>query len=482
MILLVCSSLAITYLVMASPVGVLNWMDSLFAQREERTLGTQRVANQSTSSGEEMLNQILTPETLITHNEETYEATTNYEILKKIKQEMDQIAFKDNQEISQQSLEAFRQKYDDDSFIEVQYSDTLSTALFNHMHEGINSDADALRFDRILFLPAESNIYLISVTDQTVYGVPIENEAENYLNFENYLSEDQLTEVTPVMLMNARHYISKDKQTVEKATFMLERQPSSFFLGILFPLPEDIRDYSDDVYSRYYANGYQIAINNENNELSFIQDVTQSVSGTEKQKLDETANLLNKLLTDKGRWLLTDYTSESDVVYRKFVNNLPVFGADHVAKTSFKLSNTQITNLQLSTLTIQTQLTSRNEKYEIMSGTNALEILRNNGIDNSEIEDMQLGYRWVQSKDSKRLVELIPAWMIKRDGSWYMLEDIVDMSEYQDLQTKKVDSNEPLDWSTYLDDTHDKTVEPDTSVSAAFQNYTPNNQKIDEEE
>lgn len=471
LIVLVLLSLLLTYFIITSPVQLLNWLDTFGEGDRQSVLDARQLSAGDTSDDQQVLDRVLQPEMLIFHDgNDNYLATIQTNRLKEAKEAIESFSFNGDPNIEEISAQTFRENIKEKEYVEIHYSDIVTSAFFKNMQDTLGWGEKEISFDALILLPEEREVYVILEKEGQVYGMTLKETIEENLSYQKLKVAEGMIDVTPVVFKYGRNYVTKEKQTFFKRTYMLERQPNTLFLGALFSSPDEIHDYSDEQYARYYANGHQLAINNETYEVGFTQDNEGSSQLSAYKKLIETYKTLTSFVPNNDVWMLVDYQANDNLfTYRKMIDHLPVFGSDHVSKMDFRMTGNQLTYLRMSALTIQTELTDLEEEYEIMSGTDALEILRNSNVDSSEIEDMQIGYRWVKSPDSQRLIELIPAWHIKQDGIWYMLEDIVDMSNYKDLQLRHVETNTYLDWDTYIQDSENRPAELEADPVDIFQ-------------
>lgn len=472
LIVLVTISLIVTYFIIASPVELINWINGTFDNEEVALQNETEDTSNAQQNQDQQPSRLLLPRRLVTHNkEDKFELTTNHDLLERTKNYLQNLQYDEGADIEEIGLDTFRENCKDQRYVEVKYADEMPSALYANLPDQLTENDETMAFTAFVIFPKDDKVYLISEDQHTAYTLSLINTNDNQKLIDDIFAADDKYAVTPVNFAKGRHYIMKDKQVVPKQTYMLERQPNTFFLNALFSSPGEIHDYSDDDYSRYYSNNHQLAIDNKTYELNFNHNVDSSEDQSIQDKIKASFNKMSVFFPDQETWWFVGYESSNHTItYRKFINELPIFAPYHVSKTEIKMNGDDISNLQMSSLTIQTQLTDLSEDLELMSGTNTLEILRNNGIDTNDIEDLQIGYRWVESPDSNRLVELIPTWYVKRDGEWYALEDLVDMSDYDHLKLRYKDSGDVFPWDDYLEDTKDKPVEQEATQEEVFHN------------
>ena len=220
-----------------------------------------------------------------------------------------------------------------------------------------------------------------------------------------------------------------------------------------------------------------LTINMETFEVVLLQDSTKAEETNLNQQIEVTSAAMADILADQTSWLYVESNGDDEsemITYRKYVHSLPVFGNNYVSKAQFVMSSNTIQNIYMSALTIQTQVTDLSESYTVMAGANALNLLNNAGYPNGDISELVLGYRWAQNPETSRLVELIPSWHVQIGNKWFMLEDLIDMSQYPSLQTTYTESGEAVDLSLYFDNLGQQVSEEevktqlDESISESF--------------
>lgn len=450
------------------------------SNRETTTeLNNMAISNETTDENSTEEVEITASQTLILHSEsDEYVAIDNMSAVKELKHVA--AGFDYDSEIEEDSAYNIRNYVQTQPYIEDKLNNETPINLLIADTSRLPEELQEIAITSYIYIMETNEVYLLNDVTNTAYSLTISDNVDDVMaEVHDYLSsyEDLMEPVVPVTLANGVSYVSKDAQEIERFTYLQERQPTTYFLNHFFETPEDIHDYSMNNISRYYTEGRQLTINMETFEVFFLQDNTEAEETNLNQQIEVTSAAMADILADQTSWLYAEANGDDEremITYRKYVNSLPIFGNNYVSKAHFVMSGDTIQNIYMSALTIQTQVTDLSESYEVMSGVDALDLLNNAGYPNEDISELVLGYRWVQNPETSRLVELIPSWHIQIGNKWFMLEDLIDMSQYPSLQTTYTESGEAVDLSLYFDNLGQQVSEEevktqlDESISESF--------------
>lgn len=461
-------------------------LNALFSQADQESngettteLNNMAISNETTDGNSTEDVEITASQTLILHSEaDEYVAIDNMSAIKELKHVA--AGFNYNREIEEDSAYNIRNYVQTQSYVEDKLNNETPINFLIADVSRLPEELQEISITSYIYVMETNEVYLLNDVTDTAYSLTISDSVDDVMaRVHDYLSsyEDLMAPVVPVTLANGVSYVSKEAQEIDQLTYLQERQPTTYFLNHFFETPEDIHDYSMNKISRYYTEGRQLTINMETFEVVLLQDITKAEETNLNQQIEVTSAAMADILADQTSWLYVESNGDDEsemITYRKYVNSLPVFGNNYVSKAQFVMSGDTIQNIYMSALTIQTQVTDLSESYKVMSGADALDLLNNAGYPNEDISELVLGYRWVQNPETSRLVELIPSWHIQIGSKWFMLEDLIDMSQYPSLQTTYTESGEVVDLSLYFDNLGQQVSEEevktqfDKSISESF--------------
>lgn len=437
-------------------------LNALFGQLNEDETGdtatdlnNMAISNETTDEGSGEPVEITASQTLILHNgNDEYMGINNTSAIKELKHVA--ASFDYDAGIEEDSAYNIRNYVQTQPYIEDKLTNETPINLLIADTTRLPEPVQEITVTSYIYVMDTNEVYLINDVTNTAYSLTIsDNVAEVMVRVNDYLDsyQDTMEPVVPVILASGLSYITKEETAIDRLTYLQERQPTTYFLNHFFETPEDIHDYSMNNISRYYTEGRQLTINMETFEVILLQEDTESEEANINQQIEVTSATMADILADQTSWLYAEANNEEQemVTYRKYIHSLPVFGNNYVSKTQFAMSGSTIQNIYMSALTIQTQVTDLSESYTVMGGADALSLLNNSGYPNEDISELILGYRWVQNPETSRLVELVPSWHVQIGNKWFMLEDLIDMSQYPSLQTRYTETGDPVDLSVYFE-------------------------------
>lgn len=455
LILLVAFSLLATFAIFSPTFRIFNSWPS-FGQdkgQDQQTVatGTLNVAQPSSAP----LQVVFSPKSVIFHDkEEGFVKSFKPDLIKQLTQPLFDLSKTiDASKIKEEETDNLRQSIDKKDFIEFEFSDEIPIAFLLKDAPELDASHRDYVFDRIIMSANAKQLYLLNEKNDKAFTVEVQEEGP-IQDIQDQLKQDKASfyAVQPFECREGRVYLSKESQELDVLTYMVERQPINFYLNKLFSSPENIHDYSDANYSRYFSEGKSLLLDNNSLELVYASDQGKGDPLQQYEAIQESFNLLKDFQPAYDSWKFTDFNADNQqIVFRKFIAGLPVFGPHNVSKIKLKISDQGLIGLNLSALTIQTPVTPLSTPVRLMSGKDVVRILAENNYSSQEIDMVQLGYRWVRSDKSNALVELVPSWHVKLKGRWHMLDNLVDMSKYEDLQTIYSDSKEHVNMQGLTD-------------------------------
>ena len=84
-----------------------------------------------------------------------------------------------------------------------------------------------------------------------------------------------------------------------------------------------------------------------------------------------------------------------------------------------------MSRLQVPLVIAQTPISDVEEQKSLQSGVSTLESLSASGYTSEEIDDIKIGYTWINSTESDRVINLEPNWYVKINGKWQLVESLL---------------------------------------------------------
>lgn len=469
---LVAASLGLTFSILDPPVQIINWFQE--KNTDADLTATNIPAN--TQATNVSLTEIFAAETLTIHSGvDKYDQVNSKEVLMAAQQFiLPPAQVNPDMEVNIIEEADFREQIANKKYMEVEYADLVPARFLVNSITNLPNRYHEMTFNSLIYVENSDYFAFINEIDNEVYQINMDNLDQKKLWDLMTEQADQFIAVEPYTIGEGRQYLSTSPVTVDKLTYMIEQQSNSTFLNVLFTSPREIQDFSDNHFVRYYAEGQNLVINTETYELEYNQEISDETEMSAVEMIEASFDeLRRKQLVTDDFWYYMNYNDKL-ITYRKFINNLPVFGQNNVSKIQFGMQADQVSTLRMSTMMLQTPLTDRSQQYTLMSGEKAYQLLEASQTPISEVQSIRIGYTWLPSSESSRLIELVPAWYVKVAEHWYLLERLVDMQRYPDSAT----INKTTGKAVYMADLYDASQAEITDSDSAPHNSAASEQQV----
>lgn len=460
--LTVIISLIITFSILSPPREIWNMFQSNDAESEVTTTNT---ASAPLQNEDVALSEVYRAQSLNYHlSDDSYYQTVNFEILDEVLQYLtSEVRVNVSDDVTVSDANIFREEIQAERFVELEYADQIPARFLIDSISSLAEEYQDVMFNSLVYVEGTDYLAFINEANNHVFKISVSNFSGD--NLWTFIEEQKnaFKQVTPYTFAEGRKYLTTEPVAVNKLTYMIERQSNTTYLNQLFDTSQDIQDFSDTNFSRYYSDNQNIMIDSSTSELEYNKEVNNNSEMTAVSMLEASFNSIksNQLIFDNN-WYYMNY-KDNLVTYRKFVEGLPVFGENQVSKIQLLMQNNEVSRLQMSTLAAQTPLTDRAEQYELMSGDDAVRLLQASETPIEEVQSVRVGYSWFPSQESSRLVELVPAWYVKVADDWYLLERLVNIRSYPELAT----INKETDNRVYMEDLIKESAESESRAADA---------------
>ena len=136
--------------------------------------------------------------------------------------------------------------------------------------------------------------------------------------------------------------------------------------------------------------------------------------------------------------VLANYNQETETIsFRRELDGIQVFSSfDYESVTDISLVESGVTHLKLPLRFIRTPIAipetdAEGEKRQLIAGTELLEDIQNNvSLETfNNIEDITIGYTWIDSIENNQVVNFTPEWYIKVSGIWLSYPNLLKQQE-----------------------------------------------------
>jgi regulatory protein YycH of two-component signal transduction system YycFG len=318
-----------------------------------------------------------------------------------------------------------------DKRVEILFPDIISfdilRSLFNFEENKLPSESvDRIVIDTSNVNNDTSNVYFVSYNDQLVFKGQIKSAFLTTFN-EDFVSNSDEYPRYFVEELAKSHKIFLPENPIDFPSYryVLEEINTQTFRDALFSDPNGVtKEFTND--GEQFTDGKSLMELDVNNQiLTYVNPIYEETgsSTTTSVLIQESFNFVN----EHGGWIdqfqyFKISNVERKIVYRQFINGLPVFNESGMAELSYVQGNKEIYRYQRPYTRMGLPLSSESQDSEtIMSGYEVLNYLNSQeDIDSTLIEDITIGYRLSRDIDFKNQNIIIykPTWYFLYAGGW----------------------------------------------------------------
>ena len=313
---------------------------------------------------------------------------------------------------------------------EINFTDQIPFKLYKSVFNVEIDEVPEFSFDKIIFTSAnrnmeESVIYFISTKNRTIIQSIVNGERISTFYRMYYKHAREYPEYVKYQINKKKEiYLLKDPTPMKQYSYRLEYMKNINNLKYaLFSDPTSVRQEYVPQGQEFTDGTRLLSVNRDLAMINFInpsqkRKVISSTSDLLQQSIDFVNDHAgwDKRFRFSGLW-----QEEQKVVFRLFVNGLPVFNEAGMAEIEQVWGNEEIYQYQRPYFYLDVPL-PESPTILLPSGQEAVEALKNIRNFNPEaIEDLEIGYQMTKSPLNSNFVNLEPAWYYRDGGAWIIL-------------------------------------------------------------
>lgn len=367
------------------------------------------------------MRDVYAPTKLVYHRDKDDIVYTNREAtILSILGKLGEFSYEAPKQLSPQVSQTLIQESDQFSLI---FPSELPVSLYLSMHQldvALTEGMSRMTFNQVMVsLDRETLVFMN--TDQTeAIELPIQGDfkaIERLLNSEknNYfpVTQDE-NNVANV------YYLSGDVH-LKIYSYIVATQSFTTFSKAFFNQPNDLYANEGDNLNLSNGEGESLTIQNETGEVNYFGKLRPVSNQLSNMLFYNTFQYVESMGNALGTMRYFD-RKDDDVMYRNYVEGFPVFGSNMKGGFETAIQNKNVF-IRTNQETIQIPIPS-DETVVLMPTDQMVEVLRSDGIDLEQVQDMQIGYTWQPNVETKQAVDLVPEWYIKYNHAWYTYPEL----------------------------------------------------------
>lgn len=301
------------------------------------------------------------------------------------------------------------------------YASPINVKMFNTVF-GSDLNSRTTQFSRILVpLNDRDHIYLLDDKRQDVYQVTVKSSDTQAIR---KIMKENLFRINVTMKwlsQSATAYV-KSGVTVPSYSYLVNQQSTDYFTTRLLNKGESTNVSAKKTKdSTIYSDGAsrQLTVYSKQGTALFEDYSALQSSLTFSQALKASYSAVKTIGIPMENLRYYGYSAKnSTVTYRSFVEGFPIFNQSNYGAARIQMLSQGVRRYNFSLYSLQVPVPT-DKKSVTLPGTQAvIDQLVAAGYRKDKISSLQVGYQWLTSTSSDKVVNLTPTWYVHYNGSW----------------------------------------------------------------
>ncbi|MGO2082925.1 YycH family regulatory protein [Vagococcus sp.] len=401
---------------------------SLFLSWKIWTKPTSRSADETPKKTTEVVQKkemkdVYAPTKLFYHKDKEEILYTNREsIISSVQKKIDKMEYKNAHLLSRKAKTDF---LENEEYIDMTLPYELPLSFYltinNIKTDDLPEQVKPLSINRVILSFSHNKIYFSNRTQTDILEL---DALDNLSSVKEIVTQSDIDyfKVThhPENVTNV--YYMEEETELQIYSYIVATQSFTTFSRSFFNQSNDLfsNEGTDNNVNLSNSEGESLVVQSKTGEVNYYGKLKAKKENIYEESFQYIENLGNALGT-----LRFFNEIDSDIVYRNYVEGFPVFGDHSKGQVSITIRNSQ--NVQLKTNQESIQIPIPSNETKILPPTQkVLDELTVLGMDNTEVQDIQIGYEWQANVETKQVVDLIPRWYLKYKEKWISFEDLKD--------------------------------------------------------
>ncbi|WP_125573820.1 YycH family regulatory protein [Levilactobacillus huananensis] len=301
------------------------------------------------------------------------------------------------------------------------YASPINGRLFNTVFNG-KLTRTTTQFSRIMVpLGNSDHIYLLDDRKQNVYQVKVKSSQVTAIK---KILKENLFRIDVKMQWlgdSASAYVT-DSVTVPSYSYLVNQQSTDYFTTRLLNKGESTNvSAKKNKESTIYSDGAsrQLTVYNKSGTALFEDYSALQASLSFNQALKSGYDAVKTIGIPMENLRYYGYNaSKSTVTYRSFVEGFPIFNQSNYGAARIQMLSQGVRRYNFAIYSLQVPVPTDKKSVTLPGTQNIIDQLVAAGYHKSKISSLQIGYQWLASSSSDKVVNLTPTWYVHYDGSW----------------------------------------------------------------
>lgn len=342
------------------------------------------------------------------------------------------------QEIEQSNewtLSEYASRLETGRWVEWVYPEAQPLGIIEQRFNYLSGDFRNQFFNRMIVnVDAPDTVYFYHTDTERVFEASTIDE-ENF-HIEPFLNRETLdyAGVFSLLLQENIVYLPYQAPEIPYRNFVINQLPSAVYLENFFPDTSQVDRRSTNGTTRIIDLTKEVTINQNNNTIAYLRQISETSELEPTSRFRRSFEQINRLENWSDTFVLSNYNQENQIVeFTREIEGYPVFSrSGNETVSEIGLVESGVTHLRLPMRYIDTPLSIQGDPTATLeSGTELVGQLQSGlqGRSLDEIQDLAIGYSWVESDEESQVIYFNPSWYIQLNDSWQSLNSFLQINE-----------------------------------------------------
>ena len=407
---------------------------------EETTSG--QVTRTTASSITHYQNDAFRPIEVVKHEEERVDTVLishTYPLRNLWRQTIDERMFDQLIRSEMKDINQYIEELQNGDWLEYVFLEEVPFGINEQNFDELSREATNTFYNRMLInINDQSQVYFYNTETEIYHVVSVLEEQE--LNIEAYLNQENLpyVEATPYIIGDNIIYISTNPITIPYKSYVIDQLSNTIYINSFFPDTSLVDVRSNGNLTRYIDLTKEVSINENTETLNYLRQISDSSDVDPTTRYLRSFDQVNRFENWADTFVLSDYNRvDQTISFRRELDGILVFSQnDYESVTDITIVESGVTRLKLPLRFIRTpiaipEMDENGDSSTLIAGTTLMEDIQSKVLPETynKIEDVTIGYTWIESEENSQVVNFSPEWYILVDGTWMTYNSLLRLQE-----------------------------------------------------
>lgn len=411
-----------------------------------RNIGEESTSAQMTRTTASSVNHyrsdVFRPVEVVIHEEERTETVLTshtYPLRNLWRQTFDDIVFEQLIRSEMKDFNEYIDELENGNWLEFIYLVEMPLGIIEQHFDEMSRETANTFYNRMLInLDDSSQVYFYNTKTEVYHVASVWKDYD--LDIDVFLNKDNLpyVEAKPYVVRENIIYVTTNPVAIPIKSYVIDQLPNTVYINSFFPDTSLVDVRSNGNLTRYIDLTKEVSINENTKTLSYLRQISDSGTVDATTRYTRSFDQVNRFENWADTFILSDYNrTDQTISFRREMYGIQVFSQwDMESVTEIAIVESGVTRLKLPIRYIRTPIaipeTDEEGDYRnLIAGTKLMEDIQQNvPVETfNKIQDITIGYTWMESEENSQVVNFTPEWYILVNGTWMTYNNLLSLQE-----------------------------------------------------